>query len=134
VRFLRDTFTHPLGMVSTDAIYVGKRPHPRGFGTYPKVLGEYVRDNGWLTFEQAIYKMSGYPAQRFRIPERGLLKEGYYADIVVVDPQTVAGPATFDNPRVDPSGIEHVFVNGKFAVRDGRPAEGLWGRLILKQS
>lgn len=128
--FLEKTFRHPLHIVSTDGIYVGKKPHPRGFGTYAKVLGQYVREKGWLTLEQAIHKMSGYPARIFNIPERGLVREGYYADLVVFDPASVDGPATFQDPRLQPVGIDAVLVNGKPAIERGVVQPGLHGRIV----
>jgi len=128
--YLEKTFCHPLHMVSTDGIYVGEKPHPRGFGTYPKVLGQYVRENGWLTLEQAIRKMTAYPAEVFRIAGRGVVREGYYADLVLFDAETIDGPATFLEPRLAPVGIEAVFVNGKAAVERGVPQPGLHGRVV----
>ncbi len=128
--FLEKTFKHPLHMVATDGIYVGKRPHPRGFGSFPKVLGNYVRENEWLTFEQAIFKMSGYPATRFNLKMRGKLKEKYFADIVIFNPETVDSSATFENARQNPEGIEYVFVNGKMAVQEGKVTANVNGRVI----
>ncbi|MFD2132126.1 amidohydrolase family protein [Pseudogracilibacillus auburnensis] len=130
IPFLEKTFKHPLHMVATDGIYVGKRPHPRGFGSFAKVLDEYVRKNRWLTYEQAIYKMSGFPATRFNIKWRGMLKENYFADIVVFDPNLVSGPATFENARQDPKGIDYVFVNGKVAVEKGKATSNLNGKIV----
>ncbi|MCF8565726.1 amidohydrolase family protein [Alicyclobacillus tolerans] len=129
VHFLEDTFKHPLHMVSTDGIYIGKRPHPRGFGTYPRVLREYVLKNQWLTMEQAIYKMTGFPAKRFNIKGRGVLGSNQYADVVVFDPQTIADKATFEQPRQDPVGIEHVFVNGHHVIEKGQVHPGNPGRI-----
>jgi N-acyl-D-amino-acid deacylase len=128
--FLEKTFRHPLHMVSTDGIYVGEKPHPRGFGTYPKVLGQYVRENGWLTLEQAVHKMTAYPADVFRITHRGYVKEGYFADLIVFDAETIDGPATFVEPRLAPIGIDAVFVNGKIAVERGVPQPGLHGQIV----
>lgn len=129
-RYLEPTFKHPLHMVSTDGIYVGERPHPRGYGTYPRVLREYVRDKRWLTLEQAIYKMCGFPAQTFKIRHRGLLAEQYYADIVIFDADRVADQATFTEPRQDPIGIDYVMVNGKIVVGQGHVHQGMHGRIL----
>ena len=127
---LQRTFRHRAHMVSTDGVYVGEKPHPRGFGTYPKVLGEYVRENGWLTLEEAVYKMSGFPAATFGIRNRGIVSKGCYADLVVFDPHTIAGPATFADPRQDPVGIDYVLVNGRIAIDHNQPCAGLHGRVL----
>lgn len=115
----------------TDGI-LGAHPHPRVYGTYPRVLGKYVRENKDLTMSQAIHKMTGKPASVLRLEKRGLLKEGYYADVVVFDPETVIDKATYDNPKQYPEGIEHVFVNGVQVVEKGvcKPAKA--GRLLRK--
>src|SRR5699024_1093942 len=123
VKYLEDTFKHPLQMTSTDGIYVGKKPHPRGYGTYPKELGEFSRDNKWMDFEEAIYKISEYPATKFNVKKRGILKEDYFADLVIFDPETVAGPATFEESRKEPIGINYVLVNGNIAMKDGKATE-----------
>ncbi|PLS17909.1 aminoacylase [Bacillus sp. M6-12] len=109
---------HPLQMVGSDGIFGGK-PHPRLTGTFPRVLGKYVREEGALTLEQAIRQMTGAPAQFMRLANRGLIKEGYQADIVVFDPETVAERGSFENPMVKPDGILEVLVNGKLAVHKG---------------
>jgi N-acyl-D-amino-acid deacylase len=117
---------HPLGMVCSDggafAIEGPARrghPHPRGLGSFPRVLGHFVRETHALTLEQAIWKMSGFPASRVGLTDRGRLRVGAAADVVVFDPSTVADRATFTDPFQYPVGIPHVLVNGAFAVRDG---------------
>jgi N-acyl-D-amino-acid deacylase len=114
------TLTHPAHMVMTDGIFTGSRPHPRGFNTYPRVMGHYVRERGILTYETAIRKCAGFPAQRYNLHDRGLLKRGLAADIVVFDPQTISDKGWFDSGRRPPVGIEYVIVNGKLAVEAGR--------------
>ncbi|MDX1934958.1 MAG: D-aminoacylase [Capsulimonadales bacterium] len=125
----------PWVKVSTDA--AGLDPtqqttpgHPRGFGTYPRVLGKYVREEQALTWEDAIRKMTSSVADRLRLKQRGLLKEGYFADVVVFDPATVADRATFTDPHRFSVGIEHVFVNGVPVVRDSVPTNALPGRTL----
>lgn len=103
--------------VATDGLF-GENPHPRLFGTYPRVLGRYVRERGLLTIEEAVRKMTSLPARAMGLDCKGVLRPGMDADIVVFDPQTVAGPATFDSPTQDPRGIPHVIVGGEFVVRD----------------
>lgn len=129
-RYLEDTYKHPLHMVSTDGIYAGVSPHPRGFGTYPKIFREIVAERGWLTLEQAVYKMTAFPAERFGIERRGKLAKGCYADIVVFDPERIRDRATFEKPRQDPEGIRHVLVNGRPVLEDGRAVPGNPGRIV----
>lgn len=112
---------HPLQIVGSDGIFGGK-PHPRLYGTYPRVLGHFVRDKKALTLEEAIRKMTGAPSQLLRLKKRGLLKEGFAADIVIFDPQTVKDNATYDEPLQEPTGIHYVFVNGELACED----ESIW--------
>lgn len=126
---VRRTLSHPLYMGCTDGIYEAGRPHPRGFGTFPRIVGEYVR-NGTLKLEEAVRKVTGYPAERFRIRDRGLLKPGLAADVVVFDVDTVSDRATYANGRVPPVGIEHVFVNGEAALADGHVTGNLNGRVL----
>jgi N-acyl-D-aspartate/D-glutamate deacylase len=106
------------------------RPHPRAFGTFPRVLGRYVREQPVLGLAEAVHKMTAAPADRLGLSDRGRLHPGHAADLVVFDPATVADRATFDRPRQAPVGIRHTVVNGRFVVRDGvltgeRPGEVL---------
>jgi N-acyl-D-amino-acid deacylase len=106
------------------------KPHPRGFGSFPKVLGKYVREEAVLTLEDAIFKMTGLPAKIFRIEKRGMIKEGYYADITVFDPGKIIDRAGFDNPFRRPEGIYHVFVNGIPVMLDGEKTNRLPGKIL----
>jgi N-acyl-D-amino-acid deacylase len=126
---LRRTISHPLYIGSTDGIYMGSRPHRRGFGTFARIVGEHVR-GGTLTLEQAVHKVSGLPAERFGLRDRGLLHVGRAADVTVFDPATLADRSDWDNGRVPPSGIAHVLVNGELAVTDGAPTRSLPGRIV----
>jgi N-acyl-D-aspartate/D-glutamate deacylase len=109
---LRQTLAHPLSCIISDGFYVKGRPHPRLYGTFPLLLGEISRRRGWLTLAEAVQKITGKPAGRFRIPQRGQLEKGYFADVVVFDPKIVNSPATYENPTLPPTGIRHVFRNG----------------------
>jgi N-acyl-D-amino-acid deacylase len=118
--------SHPLGMVCSDggayAIEGPARkghPHPRALGSFPRVLARYVRERRDLTLEQAVHKMSGYPATRLGIKDRGTIAPGLAADLVAFDPSTVADRATFEDPYQYPVGIRAVAVNGQLALRDG---------------
>jgi N-acyl-D-amino-acid deacylase len=106
------------------------KPHPRNFGTFPRVLGKYCREDGLFPLEEAVRKMTSLPAGKFRLEGRGLLQEGYRADIVLFDPQTVADMATFSEPRRRPRGIPWVFVNGRAAIAEGRQTDALPGRVL----
>ena len=129
---LERILAHPLGMVCTDgggfAVDGPTRrgsPHPRGIGSYPRVLARYVRDRGTLTLGAAVRKMSAFPASRVRLADRGRLAVGMAADIVVLDPARVEDRATFDAPFQYPVGMTAVIVNGAVALHDGtRRAEG----------
>ena len=111
--------------------YPGK-PHPRSFGTNARVLGRYTREEKVLTLEEAIRKMTSLPAQVLGLRDRGLLREGYWADIVVLDPDTVADTATYEKPKQYPKGIKYVLVNGAVVIEKGnhtgaRPGKVLYG-------
>lgn len=104
--------------------------HPRAYGTFTRVLGKYVREEGATTLEEAVRKMSSAVATRLHIKERGLLVEGYYADVVIFDPATVGDVATYQEPHQVSTGIEHVFVNGVAVVTDGVHTGALPGRPV----
>jgi N-acyl-D-amino-acid deacylase len=106
------------------------KPHPRGFGTFPRVLGRYVREKNLLSLPQAVRKISGMPAEKLGLKGRGYIKEGLYADLVIFDPSTIIDTATFEDPYQFPRGIKHVLVNGKFAVRDGKQTEERAGEIL----
>jgi N-acyl-D-amino-acid deacylase len=123
-------FAHPAGMVGSDGVLVGEHPHPRGFGTYPRVLAHYVRQKKLLSWEAAVHKMSGMPAARLDLQDRGVLRVGAAADIVVLDPGRVADGATFDQGRRLPRGVEWVLVNGHIVVKGGKYLGGNSGQSL----
>ncbi len=134
---VRTCLTHPLFALSSDG-FRGTRGggrgevanHPSCWGWVPKILGLYVRQEGELTLEDAIRKMTSYPAERLGLSERGLVREGLYADLFVFDPATVGTGASFATPAVPPTGIGHVFVNGTPVVEGGAPTGALPGRVL----
>jgi dihydroorotase/N-acyl-D-amino-acid deacylase len=107
-------------------------PHPRAYGSAPRVLGRYVRERGTLSLEAAVQKLTAVPAERLGLRERGVVREGACADLVTFDPATVADLATYARPAVPPTGIETVVVNGVVAVRDGRETGARPGRLLRR--
>jgi N-acyl-D-amino-acid deacylase len=122
---------HPLVMIGSDGIPVLEGlPHPRLFGTFPRVLGRYVRELGLLTLEEAVRRMTSLPAQTFGLVERGRIAEGMYADLVLFDPDTVADRATYDDPKREPVGVELVVVNGVIAYERGRHTGAGSGRML----
>jgi N-acyl-D-amino-acid deacylase len=108
-------------------------PHPRAYGTYPRVLGYYVRERNSLTWEEAVHKMSAMPAERLDLEARGLIRQGYFADLMVFDPQMIADRATYTDPHRYPTGIQHVLVNGEFALRDGEQTEARAGQVLRRR-
>jgi N-acyl-D-amino-acid deacylase len=124
------SFCTDSGARATDGPLAGSKSHPRGWGSYPRILGRYVRDEKLLTLESAIHKMTGAPAARVGLRDRGLIKEGMFADITIFDPATVIDRATFESPNQYPVGIEYVLVNGKLSVDKGRHTGALAGRVI----
>lgn len=109
------------------------KQHPRAYGSNVRVLGKYVREESVLELPEAIHKMSGLCAETFGIPQRGFIRKGYYADVVVFDPETVIDKATYTDPHRYPEGIDYVFVNGKLAVEKGEHTSLLNGRMLKKR-
>jgi len=124
------SFCTDSGSRATDGPLAGSKSHPRGWGSYPRILGRYVRDEKLLTLETAIHKMTGVPATRVGLKDRGLLRVGMFADITVFDPKTVIDRATFESPNQFPVGIEYVLVNGQVSVDKGERTSALAGQVI----
>ncbi len=118
--------------ISPEGLYADAKPHPRFYGTYPRALGRYVREKGTMTLETAINKMTGFPAERLGLRDRGLVREGMAADIVVFDPETVMDRATFEEPHQFPVGVPHVLVNGVPIVSDGMHTGARSGRVLRR--
>ncbi len=127
---LRPFIAHPVGMVGTDSTFIGAKPSPRTYGSFPRILGQFVRDEALLSLEEAIRKMTGAPAARLGLRERGTIRDGAIADVVVFDPVTIRSNATYDEPRRYPDGIDHVIVNGTLVVDDGQHTGATPGRAI----
>jgi dihydroorotase/N-acyl-D-amino-acid deacylase len=115
---LRELITHPLCSIISDGFYVEGKAHPRLYGTFPELLGTVVRDKAWLSLPEAIHKITGKPAGRLNLRNRGLLKKDYFADLTVFDPRHIASRSTYETPAMDPLGIAKVFKDGQ-VVYDG---------------
>jgi N-acyl-D-amino-acid deacylase len=122
---------HPLAMVGSDGIPVLEgKPHPRLFGTFPRVLGEYVRERAVIRLEEAVRKMTSLPAQSFGLKDRGLIKEGAWADLVLFDAASITDTATYEEPMQEPTGIKMVLVNGEVVFDDGTHTGARPGRVL----
>jgi N-acyl-D-aspartate/D-glutamate deacylase len=106
------------------------KPHPRSYGTFPRVLGRYAREERLLPLETAVYKMTGLPAARLGLTDRGVVKQGAKADLVAFSPERVADMATYEDPHRYAVGIPHVVVNGRIVLKDGEHSGSLPGRVL----
>ncbi|WP_405978956.1 amidohydrolase family protein [Streptomyces sp. NBC_00158] len=129
---VRAIMRHPVHTGGSDGILHGAKPHPRAYGTFPHYLGRYVRELGVLSLEECVAHLSGRPAARLRLPDRGLVREGFRADLVLFDPDTVAAGSTYERPRALPTGIPYVLVDGRFVMRDGKRTDVLAGRAVRR--
>ncbi|MFF7252370.1 N-acyl-D-amino-acid deacylase family protein [Streptomyces microflavus] len=121
---------HPVHTGGSDGILQGDKPHPRAYGTFPQYVGRYARELGILSLEECVAHLTSRPAARLRLADRGLVREGYRADLVLFDPETVAAGSTFEEPRTLPVGIPHVLIDGRFIIEDGRRTSVLAGRAV----
>ena len=124
---------HPLFMVGSDALLLGDHPSPMAYGTFPYILADYVRQERRFSLEEGVRKMTSFPAQRLGFRDRGLLRDGMKADVVVFDPATVAAPTTMAQPKQFPQGIGHVIVNGQSVVQDGVHTGATPGRALRRR-
>ena len=122
--------SRPDYMVGSDAIPVGNMPHPRAYGTFPRILGRLQRQFPILSLEQIVQRMTDNPARRFGIKKRGRIESGYFADIAIFDAERVIDNATYDDPCQPPAGIPYVLVNGQVAVDNERCTGTLAGRAV----
>jgi N-acyl-D-amino-acid deacylase len=113
-----------------EGFFLQSRPHPRAYGTFARLLGRYVRDEGLLTLEEAIRRLTSFPAGNLGLKRRGKLEKGFHADVVVFDPATIQDHATFEDPHQYATGVRHVFVNGRIVLRDGEHTGALPGRVV----
>jgi N-acyl-D-amino-acid deacylase len=130
---VRRILAHPLVMIGSDGLPHDKHPHPRLWGTFPRVLGHYARDVGLFPLEEAVRKMTALPAERFKLKDRGRIAQGAYADLVLFDPATVIDAATFEKPIAPAKGIDLLLVNGAVAYAvNGARATKRAGRFLKR--
>jgi N-acyl-D-amino-acid deacylase len=133
---VRRGIAHPVLMIGSDSLAPaagqGGKPHPRTYGTFPRVLGKYVREERLITLEDGVRKMTSMAAEKFGLRDRGMLAAGKAADITIFDAATVTDLATFDNPHQYPLGIDYVMVNGQIVVEHGAQQPVLPGKILGK--
>jgi len=127
---VRALMRHDAHVGGSDGIFLGSKPHPRGWGTFARYLGVHTRELGDLTWGAAATHLAGHPARRFGLVDRGLLRQGFAADIAVVDPATVVDTATYADPRRPAIGVDRVYVNGTLAFADGLLTGATPGRAL----
>jgi N-acyl-D-amino-acid deacylase len=131
---VRTIMRHSRHTGGSDGLLVGAKPHPRAWGTFPRYLARYTRELGILSLEECVGHLTGRAARRLGLRDRGLVRAGYAADLVLFDPDTVADTATFEEPRQAAAGIEFVFVNGEVAVEGGTRTPAVAGRALRRRS
>jgi len=138
---VRTVLKHPVSMIGSDSsawapygVLAKGKPHPRSYGTFPRILGRYVREEDLLTLENVVRKMTSLPAQKLRLRDRGLVREGMWADITVFDPKSVTDKATYSEPHQYPTGIEYVIVNGKVVIENGEHTGELPGQALRRST
>ena len=124
------SFCSDEGAPAPEGVFLEKNNHPRAYGSFARVLAKYVRDEGVIPMEEAVRKLSGLPAANLGLDRRGLLQEGFFADIVVFDPATIQDHATFVEPHQLATGVVHVFVNGEQVLADGEHTGATPGRAV----
>lgn len=127
---VRTIMQHENHMIGSDGILFGKRPHPRAWGTFARIIGVYGRDEKVLTLEGAVARMTGRPAKRIGLTDRGFVKPNYLADLVVFDPKTVIDKSTYENPREPAAGIIHVFIDGQYVVKNSNRTDLVVGKSV----
>lgn len=124
------SFGSDAGSLATEGVFLKSNPHPRAYGNFSRLLGKYVREEKVIPLEEAIHKLSGLPASHLKLKNRGLLKPGYAADIVIFDPNTISDHATFEQPHQYSTGVQHVFVNGVQVLQDGKHTGATPGQVV----
>jgi N-acyl-D-amino-acid deacylase len=117
-----------------EGVFLKANPHPRAYGNFARLLAKYVREEHALTLPEAIRKLSSQPALNLSLPDRGMLKNGYFADIVIFDPKTIQDHATYAQPHQLATGVSYVLVNGRLALREGQATGAASGRFVRARS
>jgi N-acyl-D-amino-acid deacylase len=131
---LPEFLRHPVGMIGTDSTFIGAKPSPRTYGSYPRVLGQFVREEGLTSLEEAVRRMTSAPAARLGLRDRGLIRDDAVADLVIFDPARVRSNATYEEPRQFPDGIEWVIVAGRVVVERGEHTGARPGRVLRRRA
>jgi len=127
-----EALNHHLVMAASDGIYRNHSGHPRGAGTFPRIIGRFVRDMKVMEFFDAVYKMTYMPAKRLKLNKKGILKAGYDADITIFNYDTIIDKATFQEPQLRPEGIDYVIVDGKVAIEKGITVNNTLGKFYKR--
>ena len=115
---------------STEGVFLKSNNHPRAFGTFARVLGKYSRDEGVITLAEAVRRLTSLPADNLRLKRRGRLEPGYFADIVIFDPERIQDHATFEKPHQYATGVQHLFINGVQVLKNGEHTGAKPGRVV----
>ena len=127
---VRRVIRHPRSMIGSDGLPHDRHPHPRLWGAFPRVFARYWREQNLLTLEQAVHKMTGLSARNFRLHQRGAVRAGWFADLVVFDPARIRDLATYQEPALQSEGVQMVFVNGQASLDDGKATQWRGGRML----
>ncbi len=124
------TFGSDASSQAPEGVFLESNPHPRAYGNFARLLGKYVRDEGVIPLEEAVYRLTSLPASRLKLERRGSLEPGFFADVVIFDPETIQDHATFEDPHQYATGVVHVFVNGQQVLKDGEHTGVTPGRVV----
>jgi N-acyl-D-amino-acid deacylase len=124
------SFCSDAGSMAPEGVFLNSNPHPRAYGSFARLLGKYVREEKVILIEEAIRRLTSLPANNLKIKKRGMLKPGYFADVVIFDPVTIQDHATFEKPHQYATGMIHVFVNGVQVLKDGDHTGAKPGRVV----
>jgi N-acyl-D-amino-acid deacylase len=119
--------------LAPEGVFLRSNPHPRAYGNFARLLGKYVRDEKIITLQEAIRRLTSLPADNLRLARRGTLKEGYFADLVIFNPDSISDPATFTEPHQYSTGMVHVFVNGQQVLKNGEHTGAKPGRVVTRK-
>lgn len=126
------SFGSDAGASAPEGVFLKSSTHPREYGNFANLLGRYVREEKLIPLEEAVRRLTSLPATNLGIANRGALKDGYFADVVIFDPGTTAAHSTYDNPRQYATGVQHVFVNGTQVLKDGEHTNAKPGRVVIR--